>query len=296
MNERKQLVVKYAHQLFIEKGYQATSIQDILDYSGISKGTFYNYFSSKSELLKAVFLTSQEKFEKERNELLIGQNLADIEIFIKQSELQMHSNKSNKLFSLYEEVMISNDTELKNFITHAKFQHIHWLSKRFLDIFGVDKKPYILDCAILYSGMMYQTIHFNALAKEPDFNPTEVIRYCVDRIKSIFEDVSKSNAQLLEPDLIKQWLPECFHTQQDFHTALLHSANDLKKMILRLCQDDEAERVKNLKLIHFIQEELLQNVEPRIFLIESALLSLNTNPKLKNTLELSEFEKIIANN
>jgi hypothetical protein len=67
-------------------------------------------------------------------------------------------------------------------------------------------------------------------------------------------------------------------------------------MILRLCQDDEAERVKNLKLIHFIQEELLQNVEPRTFLIESALLSLNTNPKLKNTLELSEFEKIIANN
>ncbi|MDQ7861818.1 hypothetical protein RCO48_15095 [Peribacillus frigoritolerans] len=85
----------------------------------------------------------------------------------------------------------------------------------------------------------------------------------------------------LEPDLIKQWLPECFHNQQDFHTALLHSANDLKKMILRLCQDDEAERVKNLKLIHFIQEELLQNVEPRTFLIESALLSLNTNPKLK---------------
>ncbi|MDO7485145.1 hypothetical protein Q5O89_02765 [Peribacillus frigoritolerans] len=65
---------------------------------------------------------------------------------------------------------------------------------------------------------------------------------------------------------------------------------------MRLCQDDEAERVKNLKLIHFIQEELLQNVEPRTFLIESALLSLNTNPKLKNTLELSEFEKIIANN
>lgn len=67
-------------------------------------------------------------------------------------------------------------------------------------------------------------------------------------------------------------------------------------MILKLCQDDEAERVKNLKLIHFIQEEFLQNSDPRTFLIESALLSLNTNPKLKNTLELSEFEKIIAIN
>ena len=57
MNDRKQHVIKMAHQLFIEKGFQATSIQDILDYSGISKGTFYNYFSSKSELLIAIFKT-----------------------------------------------------------------------------------------------------------------------------------------------------------------------------------------------------------------------------------------------
>ncbi|WP_285768167.1 TetR/AcrR family transcriptional regulator [Peribacillus sp. SI8-4] len=296
MNERKQLVVKYAHELFIEKGYQATSIQDILDYSGISKGTFYNYFSSKSELLKAVFVSAQEKFEKERNELLIGQNLADIEIFIKQSELQIHSNKSSKLFTLYEEILISNDTDLKNFIKHVKFQNIHWLSKRFLEIFGTEKKPYTLDCAILYSGMMHQTIHFNALAKEPDFNPGEIIRYCVDRITTVFEDVSRVNAQLLEPDVIKQWLPELFNTQQDFHTALLDSANDLKKAIFKLCQDDEAERVKNLKLIHFIQEEFLQNADPRTFLIESALLSLHTNPKLKDTAELSAFETIVANN
>ena len=93
MYERKQQVIQNAHQLFIEKGYQATSIQDILDRSGISKGTFYNYFSSKSELLKAVFISVNKDFEKERNELLIGENLADFEIFIKQIELRMHTYK-----------------------------------------------------------------------------------------------------------------------------------------------------------------------------------------------------------
>ncbi|MFP3340850.1 TetR/AcrR family transcriptional regulator, partial [Micrococcus sp. SIMBA_131] len=55
MNDRKQHVIKMAHQLFIERGFQSTSIQDILEYSGISKGTFYNYFSSKNELLIALF-------------------------------------------------------------------------------------------------------------------------------------------------------------------------------------------------------------------------------------------------
>ena len=46
MNDRKQHVVHMAHQLFINKGVQSTSVQDIFEYSGISKGTFYNYFSS----------------------------------------------------------------------------------------------------------------------------------------------------------------------------------------------------------------------------------------------------------
>ena len=99
MYERKQQVIKNAHQLFIEKGYQATSIQEILDCSGISKGTFYNYFSSKSELLKAVFISINRNFEKERNELLIGKNLDDFEVFIEQVQLLMHSYKRNRMYT-----------------------------------------------------------------------------------------------------------------------------------------------------------------------------------------------------
>ncbi|QGS69069.1 TetR family transcriptional regulator [Oceanobacillus sp. 143] len=51
MNDKKKNVVKVAHQLFIEKGFQSTSIQDILDVSGISKGTFYKYFHLKTNYL-----------------------------------------------------------------------------------------------------------------------------------------------------------------------------------------------------------------------------------------------------
>ena len=145
MNERKQHVVKYAHQLFVDKGYQATSIQDILDYSGISKGTFYNYFPSKSDLLRAVFTMTQNKLEQERNDLLIGQNMEDAEIFISQLELHFQSNQSNQLFSLYEEALITHDHELKQFMKQAQFKYIQWLSDRFLDIFGKDKQPYVLD-------------------------------------------------------------------------------------------------------------------------------------------------------
>ena len=43
-----------AERLFRAKGYADTSIQDVLDAVGASRGAFYHYFESKGELLEAV--------------------------------------------------------------------------------------------------------------------------------------------------------------------------------------------------------------------------------------------------
>ena len=47
-------IVETAAQLFVEKGYEQTSIQDILDVSGLSKGGLYHHFKSKEQIFGAV--------------------------------------------------------------------------------------------------------------------------------------------------------------------------------------------------------------------------------------------------
>lgn len=291
MYERKQQVIKHAHQLFIKKGYQATSIQDILECSGISKGTFYNYFPSKSELLKAVFISINKKFENERNELLLGQNLADFDIFIKQIAFRMHIFKKNKLFILIEEVLFSNDEELKQFIKHNKIYELRWMHNRFLDLFGEEKQPYLLDCAIMFSGILQQEFQYH-ITNQVDFNELEVIRYCVDRIKTLVDDVSRTKAQLLAPDHLRNWLPDCYHTKQDFQNKLLQQINVLKKEVAHT--QDKAERKKYEQLLDFIQEELLVKDSPRYFLVESAILSLKICPYINQMNELDDLETFIT--
>jgi AcrR family transcriptional regulator len=44
-------IVTIAETLFLEKGYTETTIDDILDKTGLSKGGFYHYFNSKEEVL-----------------------------------------------------------------------------------------------------------------------------------------------------------------------------------------------------------------------------------------------------
>ncbi len=41
-------------KLFIEKGYDKTSIQDIMDMLGLSKGAIYHHFTGKEEILEVV--------------------------------------------------------------------------------------------------------------------------------------------------------------------------------------------------------------------------------------------------
>jgi AcrR family transcriptional regulator len=43
-----------ALDLFVEKGYAATRLDDVAAHAGVSKGTLYLYFASKEDLFKAV--------------------------------------------------------------------------------------------------------------------------------------------------------------------------------------------------------------------------------------------------
>lgn len=52
--DRRQLLIDTAEKLFYAKGYEQTSVQDILDELHFSKGGFYHHFESKFALLEAI--------------------------------------------------------------------------------------------------------------------------------------------------------------------------------------------------------------------------------------------------
>lgn len=52
----KEKITEQSIRLFEKKGFTETSIQDIVDSIGVTKGTFYYYFSSKEELLMDINL------------------------------------------------------------------------------------------------------------------------------------------------------------------------------------------------------------------------------------------------
>ncbi|MEG1132166.1 MAG: TetR/AcrR family transcriptional regulator [Romboutsia sp.] len=60
-NQTYEDILSTAYDFFIEKGYEKTSVQDIINELGISKGAIYHYFKSKEEILQSVLLLEKEK-------------------------------------------------------------------------------------------------------------------------------------------------------------------------------------------------------------------------------------------
>lgn len=52
--ERRQELIDAAGRLFMEKGYEATAVSDIVQDVNVAQGTFYYYFPSKEEILEAI--------------------------------------------------------------------------------------------------------------------------------------------------------------------------------------------------------------------------------------------------
>ncbi len=69
MSSKKQEIIRIAREVIHSKGYQATSVSDIMAATNIGKGQFYHYFQSKHDLGLAVVEDLVKDWE---GQLIIG--------------------------------------------------------------------------------------------------------------------------------------------------------------------------------------------------------------------------------
>lgn len=62
-------IITAAWDLFYDQGYDDTTIEEIIDLSQTSKGSFYHYFEGKDALLGSLSYIFDEEYERLQNEL-----------------------------------------------------------------------------------------------------------------------------------------------------------------------------------------------------------------------------------
>ncbi|KJR97461.1 MAG: hypothetical protein VR65_24125 [Desulfobulbaceae bacterium BRH_c16a] len=68
--ERREEIIEAASELFLVKGYDRTTMKDVMGQLQIAKGTIYHYFKSKEELLDAVLDSLVASLVRQMQEIL----------------------------------------------------------------------------------------------------------------------------------------------------------------------------------------------------------------------------------
>lgn len=261
MNIRKRQVLEHAQQLFVEKGVMATSVQDILTKSQISKGTFYNYFPSKNDCLKAILELGYEETKIRRQELLIGQDRADKSILTKQIAIRLQVNVDHNLLPIIEAIFHSGDAELSAFAKKHHLAELQWLSNRLVDVYGKDTLPYAADCAVLLAGMLQHMFHFITASSYGNIDPTKLIQFIMRRVDEMMPSMIRTNDVLLGEELFHFISMNQKEGNQTKHQLL----EDLATFKEQLDNEDQA---TSEEYIDFLIDELKKE-SPRTHLLEA---------------------------
>jgi len=192
--EKTKLILDTALELFAEKGYHQTSISDITQKAGISKGLLYNYFESKDEVLKSIIKTG---YDTAYNNLdLNGDHTLAKEEFVHFMRITFRSVRENpKFWKLYSALVMQ--PEILDLVKIEYSQKAQDIQKLFFD-FIKESGSIAPESDLIAISSLIKGAHL-ILITAPDFFKAEqfedtIIEACFRLIQKGEEDSLKGSS------------------------------------------------------------------------------------------------------
>lgn len=264
MKEKEKLVIETAIKLFAAKGFAATSIQEIADEAGISKGAFYLYFKSKDDLLYSTLQYYSDIIEK-RLSLYEDQALPPREKFIHQLKELIEALSDHKEFIIMqarEQAIPLNDT-VKELLFRIHMESQMFYRDSLLAIYGEKLEPFVWDLSTMLDGIFHSYVKV-ILVDAHSFNFQEIAEYIMRRMDSLADGFSTEL-----PLLSEQKVTDLLHkTKAIFlqNNGTIHSILQAMKKELEILDDKNG---LNVSLEVLAAEAAKEN--PRIPVIQGML-------------------------
>lgn len=106
--QTREHLMEAAMELFAEKGFERTSVREIVDRAKVAKGTFYVHFETKTDVLRSltdrIMAVFQDKFQQLN---MHAPSLEDIDLLIhRMAELMMENAKLTALLHRFDHVQV----------------------------------------------------------------------------------------------------------------------------------------------------------------------------------------------
>ena len=267
MSKKKTLIIEKAMHLFATKGFESTSIQEITDACGISKGSFYLSFKSKEELHISIFEYFFEKLSNRLNNLDQLKHDTPREKFLSLLMIQFEEIDSHADFILMQIREQTNplNANMIELLGKVQEQHHTLLHQMFIDVYGEKVQPYVTDLIVMTKGLLHGYIEVILLhRKQLDYQL--MATFILDRLDDIVDGLlSKQPTPFLNKQMLNNHL---------LQPANLNSPKQSLLQYVNLCisETDDEDLLVTLEVI----AEELKREQQRIPVLKGMIANLET--------------------
>ncbi|EAW7103130.1 TetR/AcrR family transcriptional regulator [Listeria monocytogenes] len=291
MKEKKQRIIKSAKEVFQKQGYLKTSVQDMVDAAGISKGTFYNYFTSKEELAIVIFKQEYSVLHQ-RLEYTMAQDGAKKVNFTECLKIIIHFYTENGeiLNITFSQTMIDDD--FNAFLQNVRLKNMEWVKYQLLEVYGEETKPYINDITMLLSGMAAMYV-FASGSKNVNTGLIErAIPYVVRRLDALVKDILESGEIVFTEADTENLVPDQTMIRKK-RLAKLREALEELNVGIENADIADSDKWQYKESMNALVGEINNNEAPRDFMVQGTLLYLKQHVPASLTKEVNKLEACV---
>jgi|SRR5699024_2431218 len=253
-----------ALQLFSNKGFNATSIKEIADTSGIGKGSVYNYFESKDELFISIFEKTYDDMFIQGNKILNELKISNEEKILRIIEFQIIYFMNNKFIMLdtnYNEIPIEKTDRFASIKRVYIEKKTNWQKEILHNHYGREIEEYLNDLLVIFRGILSQCLNLIVYESIP-IKSSKLAEFIVLKMNIIVKDFISNNPEPLLHNKIS-WNNTHFENEKKINEIF-----NLLRDSIALTNLDNLKKEELKDIADMLQSEL-QSTNPRRFLIKS---------------------------
>ncbi|MBC1480109.1 bile-regulated transcriptional regulator BrtA [Listeria seeligeri] len=288
MKEKKQRIIKSAKEVFQKQGYLKTSVQDIVEAAKISKGTFYNYFTSKEELAIVIFKQEYSVLHQrlEYTMALSGTKKDNFTECLK-IIIRFYTENGEILNITFSQAMIDDD--FNSFLQSVRLKNMEWVKNQLLEVYGEETAPYINDITMLLSGMAAMYVFANGSKNIDSGLIDRAIPYVVRRLDALVKDILISGEIVFTEEDTENLVPDHV-TMRKKRLANLREALEELSTGIDNADIADSDKWQYKESMNALVGEINNNEAPRDFMIQGTLLYLKQHVPASLTKEVNKLE------
>lgn len=252
--DKRLTILNEATSLFSEKGFHATSMQEVADRSHVSKGTIYTYFASKEELLLSIF-----KFFHETIQMHIAQakaaSLSPKDAYRDQIEILLSESLRYKAFfkMQYREQVISSHKTIQSYLFQKRFEQFKWYQNLLTDVYGEPIFPYLSELSFMMDSLINGFLVL-MMIKDDVIEAGQLALYLTNRIDDLAKAlILEENEPLLPNSLLDQFKNAALDYTIEHETDIKELINKMTEKLSHLQLASEKEQELKSSLHYFLE-------------------------------------------